>query len=290
MADFMDRFTGSTVRVAVTMGTVLVFGASVVVAGLWRHDTVASGLMWAGAWSAVGWFLGFLFGIPRFLSTDTARKPPGPDISKVQQATAQIDGLRKVARDASGGAQTMALQAGSKTGEAPQPTPEPEGLRAVANAAVQQADEATQKLNAHLIDLGTQKLLQPSASLTVNTNLEQISDWLTKIIVGVSLVESKALLDNLRGAALYMSRSMGPATDTSQVVAAAAASPAASAASAAAHSLASVTSTESLAMAAILYFLASGLLGSYLLTRLYLQPVLNDVANGFGHSGGAPSQ
>lgn len=31
--------------------------------------------------------------------------------------------------------------------------------------------------------------LAPTAGLSVNTNLEQISDWLTKIIVGVGLVE-----------------------------------------------------------------------------------------------------
>jgi hypothetical protein len=36
---------------------------------------------------------------------------------------------------------------------------------------------------------------------------------------------------------------------------------------------------ESVAYAVTLYFLATGLLGSYLLTRLYLQRVLGEAAN-----------
>ena len=46
-------------------------------------------------------------------------------------------------------------------------------------------------------------------SSSVNTNLEQISDWLTKIIVGVSLVEFNKIIDQLRLFVGYMNRDMG---------------------------------------------------------------------------------
>jgi hypothetical protein len=43
-----------------------------------------------------------------------------------------------------------------------------------------------------------------SRGLRVNTNLEQISDWLTKIIVGVSLVQAKDIKDGFRDISRYL--------------------------------------------------------------------------------------
>ena len=43
----------------------------------------------------------------------------------------------------------------------------------------------------------------------VNTNLEQISDWLTKILVGVGLVQLGAIIDALGNLADYIDRSLG---------------------------------------------------------------------------------
>jgi hypothetical protein len=93
----------------------------------------------------------------------------------------------------------------------------------------------------------------PSASgpsVTVNTNLEQISDWLTKIIVGVALVEIKTLVEQMQKAAEFIAQSLGG------------------------------TSAASFSFALMLYFIVSGLLGSYLLTRLFLQNALADAARG----------
>jgi hypothetical protein len=75
----------------------------------------------------------------------------------------------------------------------------------------------------------------------VNTNLEQISDWLTKIIVGVTLVEINPALARLGQAASLIAKSLGGE-----------------------HQL-------SFGYAILVYFSTSGFLGSYLLTRLYLQ-------------------
>lgn len=135
-------------------------------------------LLWSGAWFAVGSFIGFIFGIPRSLSSDTART----DVpSRVPD----------------------------------QPTPE---------AALQAAAASR------------------GPSTAVNTNLEQISDWLTKIIVGVSLVNSEQIGDIILRAARIMANSIGGGP-----------------------------ARESLALAILVYFSVLGVLGGYLLTRLFLQ-------------------
>jgi len=90
---------------------------------------------------------------------------------------------------------------------------------------------------------------QPKSPDAVNTNLEEISDWLTKIIVGVSLVELRKALAALEGAAELIAKSIG---GTGQV---------------------------SFAYALMLYFSISGFLGAYLLTRLYLQKAFSDASS-----------
>ena len=216
-----------TGKVALTMAGALAFGIAAICISLWGSGRIWSGLLWAAAWSSIGWFIGFLFGIPRFLSSDTLRQPE--PVHRLQQ-----DG------------------AGALGGE---PT---------------------------------------RSSLTVNTNLEQVSDWLTKIIVGVSLVESQAVLEKMKSAAMFMAASMRggaestllAASDSASSAGAAAAADAAPAASAvaagvsAAGGLLSEPSLESFSYSMILYFLATGVLGSYLLTRLFLQPALDPANTG----------
>lgn len=173
-----------------------------------------------------------------------------------------------------------------------------------AEKAAADADKAVEDAKTREATAANNASATPRASLTVNTNLEQISDWLTKIIVGVSLVESQALLAQMHQAASFMAKSMVTAEmvaawASSQKLAAlsqaaASATEAASAASSAsaaaaavaafspvaaqATNLAAFASMESLAYAVMLYFFVTGLLGSYLLTRLFLQRVLQDAA------------
>jgi CheY-like chemotaxis protein len=80
-----------------------------------------------------------------------------------------------------------------------------------------------------------------SYRMQVNTNLEQVSDWLTKIIVGVSLIELKNFPDYMNRAATFIGNGLdgGP-------------------------------NTHVFAGAMIIYFALLGFLSSYLLTRLYL--------------------
>lgn len=86
--------------------------------------------------------------------------------------------------------------------------------------------------------------------LSVNTNLEQISDWLTKIIVGVTLTQWNAFITQLDFASKLIALSLGGA-----------------------H-------MQSFAYALMVYFAATGFLSSYLLTRVFLQAVLGDAADG----------
>jgi len=86
-----------------------------------------------------------------------------------------------------------------------------------------------------------------------NTNLEQISDWLTKIIVGLGLVELRRAPDHLKSAATWVAESL-----TSR----------------GASSLAAVSFAGSL----IVYFSILGFLSGYLLTLLFL-------AGAFGRAG-----
>lgn len=156
-------------------------------------------LLWSGACFAVGSFIGFIFGIPRSLSSDTARTslpPRNPDPNRPKGNPADPN-------DAATAARTPAQS------QAPSQTSAPDGR---------------------------------GPSTAVNTNLEQISDWLTKIIVGVSLVNSEKIGTTLLRAADTMADSMGGGPER-----------------------------KSLALAILVYFGVIGLLGGYLLTRLFLQ-------------------
>lgn len=74
-----------------------------------------------------------------------------------------------------------------------------------------------------------------------NTNLEQISDWLTKILVGIGLTQLTVIPGKLQSVASYAANGLG-ATDASRTY----------------------------ALCLILFFLVCGFVLSYLWTRLYL--------------------
>lgn len=79
----------------------------------------------------------------------------------------------------------------------------------------------------------------------VNTNLEQISDWLTKIIVGLGLVELKQIPPKLAEAGAWMAQSFAPVGSPSNAL-------------------------SSFSTAFILYFSVLGFLAGHLLTRMFL--------------------
>ena len=79
--------------------------------------------------------------------------------------------------------------------------------------------------------------------LQVNTNLEQISDWLTKILVGVGLTQIHSLPGELHNAAVFIAGGLG-----------------------------SSPRMINFALALLIYFPLLGFLSGYLCTRLFLQP------------------
>jgi hypothetical protein len=330
MATLTNRISNTlgqdTWQVALTVSGVLFFGVGAVSVSLCGNGTVSRGLLWAGAWSSVGWFLGFLFGIPRYLSTDTVRTPAGETLEKTKQELAKVVDTAKARRfeadtnaralaDAEATANTKAQAASQAANAATQAAaqsaanPHDQKLKNDSDSAIQtasivklesdeaselakdaavkareaeaaagQADTAVENAMHNEATVGSNAAAAPRASLTVNTNLEQISDWLTKIIVGVSLVESQSLLTQMRRAVTLMTRSIAKTEDLAARMNSTTATPAEAAAQV--TNLASYASVESVAYAIMMYFLVTGLLGSYLLTRLFLQRAFDNAATG----------
>ena len=81
----------------------------------------------------------------------------------------------------------------------------------------------------------------PTVAYQANTNLEQISDWLTKMLIGVGLTQLTAMPEHLNKVALYLSGGLG-----------------------------GYPSSQILAMSIVLYFSTVGFLFGYLWTRLFL--------------------
>ena len=89
------------------------------------------------------------------------------------------------------------------------------------------------------------------ADLQANTNMEQISDWLTKILVGAGLVELKGLPHAIYLAAQYVAPAIAP------------------------NGAPSSPALESIAAAILIYFSVEGFIGGYIFTRVYFVMVLH---------------
>lgn len=87
---------------------------------------------------------------------------------------------------------------------------------------------------------------------TINTNLEQISDWLTKVLVGVGLTQLQKIPDKLGTLAIYIAKDYGP------------------------------SGSSVFALSMVLYFSALGFLTGYLITRLALQQEFDEASGGDG--------
>jgi hypothetical protein len=87
---------------------------------------------------------------------------------------------------------------------------------------------------------------RPATWLRANTNMEEISDWLTKLLVGAGLVELKALPQALGSAARYVAPSLTPLSRTPAAM-------------------------ESIAASIIIFFVVEGFIGGYLNTRVFFQ-------------------
>jgi len=103
------------------------------------------------------------------------------------------------------------------------------------------AEQAPSSDNAPKASAAESSPLAGLAGNAPNTNLEQISDWLTKIIVGLGLVNLKQFPDYAKRLAAYFSGDLNG------------------------------TISPNVMLAVILFFFVSGFFLGYLMTRLYLQ-------------------
>jgi hypothetical protein len=92
---------------------------------------------------------------------------------------------------------------------------------------------------------------QAGPDLQANTNMEQISDWLTKLLVGAGLVELKNLPHAIDLAAQYIA----PAIQSKAQI--------------------SPSALNSIAAAILIYFSVEGFISGYIFTRVYFMIVLH---------------
>ncbi len=93
--------------------------------------------------------------------------------------------------------------------------------------------------------------LAANSRLKVNNNLVEVSDWLTKIIVGLGLIHLSRAPSYLREAGAYVGAGLKPGT-------------------------AGGPAPEQFAAGLILYFVLLGFLAGYLITRIFLGPAFRD--------------
>jgi hypothetical protein len=241
----LSRFVGAprndTERDARTTGTAMAWALAI---GLGfaicsQPHYWAASCMWSGACALTGMLLGFLFGIPRSVArsgvptTNPAPSPqPGSTTADPPQQQPGQPG------DPAVGAVQQQPGQGGPAADPPQQQPGQPGGPAAGAVQQQQGQDGSSASSG-----------QQQSQQGVNTNLEEISDWLTKIIVGVSLVEAKKAQGILQQSAGFIAETLGGAGQTS------------------------------FAYGLMVYFSIAGFLGSYLLTRLYLQRAFQNAAS-----------
>jgi hypothetical protein len=121
-------------------------------------------------------------------------------------------------------------------------------------------------------DTAGQRAKNRLASVETNSNLVEISDWLTKILVGVGLVELSKIPGKMEALAGYVSKGLRGCEDP------ALAGYMASGLQACKDSV-SIDRSHAAALAIIVFFFAAGFLIAYLWVRLYFQRALEELAN-----------
>ena len=210
------------------LGGLLAVGMLSIFAGIGlRWASVGAALLWAFASLVLGGIVGFLFALPRVPRRDG--KPRGGNSSSRGKLAAKADVSDETARmrAATG---TLSLNASGN---------EEQDHDATVENASGEAESAD----------GKDTDGRDEHDLDVNTNLQDISDWLTKMIVGVGLVELKSVPGYVTRLGKYVGNSLEPTL--------------------AGRSLESLQST---AAGITIYFAGLGFLCGYLLTRMFLSP------------------
>lgn len=201
----------------VISGVVLGFIFIVIFNGCDEKINIGSALIWAGAYFVLGALGGFIFGVPKIVS---ASQPPtvGSMVTRVPAAPVLAENLP------------------AQPGNSPDVQVPPAPLIPVVPVT-------------SVMKNISQKMIQE------NTNLTQISDWLTKVIIGAGLVQLKEIPPYIMKIATRMGRGISLHPKTLQ----------------------SADPAIILSGGIIIYFLTWGFASGYLIMRLVIAELLADV-------------
>lgn len=236
---------------AVIPATVIFDAVSFTVSGLVivSFGSVADPLRWSAAmiWSfaclALGALTGFIFGIPR---SRTGRTGPTPTRTSAGNGNAPGQ-PPSAAQQGAGNASVPAAGAAAQSAVGAAP-----GSNGQAAGNGGPGDNQTDNG-----DSGQNGGASSSSGAGDESPIEQISDWLTKIIVGLGLANLKDLPHQLDLWAQYVAGSIGPSPGSP------------------ATATAAVQWGPSFALGLIIYFLILGFLSCYILTQMFLLNFIN---------------
>jgi hypothetical protein len=223
-------------KIHVWAGGALVLGLAVVLAHTGLTAGAATALLWSGACLALGGLLGFLFGIPH---------PKGPIIiNQTQSGVATIEssvgkistGENPPATEVKTASPVAGLAAPTSTPSIdPKLAPPTDGAAAKAKVAkTQGADKPADQP----IDQGSRE-----------SNLEQVSDWVTKLLLGGGLTQLEKIPSLFMSWGGYVAQGLGDPNDVSH---------------------------PTFATALIVYFMVLGFIAGYLITKVELGSSLRE--------------
>jgi hypothetical protein len=170
---------------------------------------------------------------------------------------------------------------------------DPEELEVMKNAALARATALQGKNDdASITEAQNQKAIakrigqvedegarQKKSTYGANTNLTDISDWLTKIIVGVGLVQLGKIRALLKSAATFVAAGLVDSKKSNADAGVPVNAPLGNAGAAGPinNPAPNTVNLSSIALGIILYFLVVGFLSSYLLARIWLPRLLEGV-------------
>ncbi|MGA7413213.1 MAG: hypothetical protein WBW33_22250 [Bryobacteraceae bacterium] len=224
----------------------------------------AATIVWALACLAIGAIAGFLFGIPRSRREGqpvrSAQSPAPQNQSGSNTSTADGTAGNGKGADSSStgdnGAKSDEAAASSTTGDQTTAADQEKGSAGEQTADQNAGQTAGQRGGNASVVAGASQASSADLPQTGDPSpIEQISDWLTKIIVGLGLANLKELPAQLDKWAHYVAMSIGGFGDRPNG--------------------APDDTGASLALGLILYFLILGFMACYILTQIFLRNLIN---------------
>ncbi len=190
------------------LSTVIALGIAILVIFEGLPETWPTALMWGTGCFACGAVLGLIFGIPPYVEA----KPMASNAQNAPllKAQADLDSAKKadaIAQEALKSAAKAKLAGPLSGSTTTQAALDISATDAEHSAATTKANLAMAQANLDELQKGAGKQTEESdtqAKYGANTNLTDISDWLTKIIVGVGLVQLGKIRGQLKDAANFV--------------------------------------------------------------------------------------